>query len=288
MNIRLQTRHFRFANLLFGLFLVCQYGCASNLSQIREFAGISVESTKYTKLIATYVNGPLRQKFYQPQFRHDTLDLQVRAREAQEDRLLFRHLLLRKYFNLLDNLAVDEIGDYKQLDELKKLNFALQNPPGVNPEGTEALSKIVGILYKATFDRWRQRQLPFLIEQSNPPLQVILGVMKEVVQDGFGGDLLTEEAAMQIYYTTLIMESTDPAGRAALMEWQEVRLLKLENQRKAIQQFGVVLDKIAKGHQILFDNRNNLSNEMVLEQIRKHSNDLQKTLKALLLLELFD
>jgi len=254
-------------------------GCATNLKAIQDFANLSAESAEYTALVDEYVEFPNRQKRYQPPSRHARLEAMAQDRATQQSALLLRQRIVETYMNSLGRLAADEIVD--NTEELGTLSAALQNQAGTNPQETEAYEQMAGILTRVAIDRWRQRQLQYLIEQANPPIQRILGSLQHIVSDGFGGDLQTEEAALQNYYTTLIMESNDPAGKAALAEWKELRTSQVQERAQAVQTYRTVLDKISEGHQQLFDGRHQLDSKQVLEQVKHAVKDLQSLLDAI-------
>ncbi len=129
--------------------------------------------------------------------------------------------------------------------------------------------------------RWRQGQLQNLIEQANAPIQQVLESLHRIVSDGFGGDLQTEEAAIQNYYMTLTMESQDPAGKAALAEWKEFRISQVQERSETVQIYGNLLDHISDGHQRLFDQRQNLTKKEVLQQVGDSVKDLRSLLKTI-------
>ncbi len=201
-------------------------GCANNLKAIQDFASLSAESAEYTTLVEDYLEFPNRQKRYQPPSHHASLETMAQERATQKTALLLRQTIVEKYMDSLGRLAADEMVD--NTEELAQLSATLQNQAGTNPQETEVYEKIAGILTKVASNRWRQRQLRDLIEQSNPPIQHILGFLQQIVSDGFGGDLHTEEAAIQNYYSTLVIESHDPAGKAALAEWKEFRISQVQ------------------------------------------------------------
>ena len=267
--------------ILFSAILLLAFtqGCATNLKAVQDFANLSAESAEYTALVDEYVEFPNRQKRYQPPSRHASLEAMAQERATQKSALLLRQHIIETYMNSLGRLAADDIVD--NTEELGTLSAALQNQAGTNPQETEAYEKMAGILTKVAIDRWRQRQLQDLIEQANPPLQQILGALQHIVSDGFGGDLQTEEAAIQNYYTTLIMESNDPAGKAALSEWKELRTSQAQERAQAVQTYRTLLDKIAEGHQQLFDGRHQLDSKQVLEQVKHAVKDLQSLLDAI-------
>jgi hypothetical protein len=286
MTGRMMTRHAS-PSLLHALrtllstmvLLAFTQGCATNLTAIQDFANLSAESAEYTGLVDEYLEFPDRQKRYQPPSRHASLNAMAQDRATQKPELLLRQSILETYMKSLGRLAADEIVD--NTEELGTLSAALQNQAGTNPQETEAYEKMAGILTKAAIDRWRQRQLQDLIEQANPPIQQILESLQRIVSEGFGGDLQTEEAAIQNYYSTLIMESNDPAGKAALAEWKELRASQVQERSQAVQTYRTVLDKISDGHQQLFDERHHLDSKQVLQQVERSVKDLRSLLDAI-------
>lgn len=263
--------------LLLGL----TQGCV-NLKAIQDFANISAESAEYTSLVENYLDSPNRKKRYQPADQHAQLDTRTQERMAQKSELLIRHEVIEEYMEAMGKLAADEIVDQKE--ELSKLTTALQTQAGRNPKETEAFGKVAEILTKLASDGWRQRQLQSLITQSNAPIQQILKSFQQIVTEGFGGDLQNEEVVIENYYRTLIAQSNDPAGKAALAEWQEVRMATLADHSQTIQDYATLLGKISEGHQKLYDGRKDLAKKQLLKQIKqsvKELKDLLKTIKKI-------
>ncbi|MEX2492230.1 MAG: hypothetical protein WD425_10765 [Nitrospirales bacterium] len=260
--------------LLFGL----TQGCV-DLKAIQDFANISAESAEYTALVDNYVDFPTRQKRYQPEDRHAPLEAMEQERLTRKTALLLRHHVIEEYMEALGRLAADEIVDQSQ--ELSQLTTKLQNQAGTSQAETEAFGKIAGVLTNAIGDKWRKRQIQELIERSNGPLQTIVKSLKQIVVDGFGGDDQNEQFAIQSYYRTKIAQSNDPAGIAALMEWQERREENLAAHTQAIQSYSAILEKISEGHQKLYDERNDLAKAQLIQQIKKSAKDLKDMLDAI-------
>jgi hypothetical protein len=183
------------------------------------------------------------------------------------------------YMEALGRLAADEIVD--QSEELSQLTTKLQNQAGTSQAETEAFGKIAGVLTNAIGDKWRKRQIQELIERSNGPLQTILKSLKQIVVDGFGGDDQNEQFAIQSYYRTKIAQSNDPAGIAALMEWQERREENLAAHTQVIQSYSAILEKISEGHQKLYDERNDLGKAQLIQQIKKSAKELKDMLDTI-------
>lgn len=260
--------------LLLGL----TQGCV-DLKAIQDFANISAESAEYTTLVDNYVDFPNRQKRYQPEDRHAQLEAMEQERLTRKTELLLRHDVIEEYMEALGRLAADEIVD--QSEELSQLTTNLQSQAGTSPAETEAFGKIAGVLTNAIGDKWRKRQIQELIERSNGPLQTILKSLKQIVVEGFGGDDQNEQFAIQSYYRTKIAQSNDPAGIAALMEWQESREKNLAAHTQAIQAYAVLLGKISEGHQKLYDGRNDLAKAQLIQQIKQSVKELKDILDTI-------
>lgn len=253
-------------------------GCTTNLKPIQDFANLSAESAQYTTLVDEYLDFPQRQKRYQPPSRHAKLDAMAQDRATQKTALLLRQSLIETYMKSLGRLAADEVVD--NTEELAQLSTALESQTPTTPKEAEAFKKIAGIVTTVAVKRWRQDQLQNLIEQANAPIQQLLESLHRIVSDGFGGDLQTEEAAIQNYYMTLTMESQDPAGKAALAEWKDLRMSQVHKRSEAVRIYGTVLDRISEGHQRLFDHRQNLTKKEVLHQVGNSVKDLRSLLKT--------
>ncbi len=271
----------RSITIIFNVIVLLAFtqGCTTNLKPIQDFASLSAESAQYTTLVDEYLDFPKRQKRYQSPSRHANLDAMAQDRATQQSALLLRQSILEAYMESLGRLAADEIVD--NTEELAKLSAALESQAATNPKETEAYKKIAGVITTVAVKRWRQDQLKDLIEQSNPPIQQILESLQRIVSDGFGGDHQTEEAAIQNYYTTLTMESQDPAGKAALAEWKEFRMSQVLERAEAVKTYSQVLANISEGHQRLFDHRKDLSKKEVLQQVGDSVKDLRSLLETI-------
>ena len=260
------------------LFLGLTQGCV-DLKAVQDFANISAESAAYTTLVDNYVDFPNRQKRYQSEDRHAQLEAMAQERLVQKTELLLRHNVIEEYMEALGRLAADEIVD--QSEELSQLTTKLQNQAGTSPAETEAFGKIAGVLTNAIGDKWRKRQIQELIERSNDPFQIIVNSLKQIVVEGFGGDDQNERFAIQSYYRTKIAQSSDPAGIAALMEWQEHRENHVAGHTDTIQAYAAILEKISAGHQQLYDGRNDLSKDQLIQSIKKSAKELKDILSSI-------
>jgi len=193
-----------------------------------------------------------------------------------ETTLLLRHSLIEEYMDALGQLAADEVVTYdKEVDSLGK---AAKEAKFVDEKEQTAFQTVAKILLKAATDAWRQGKVKTFVRESNTDIKVVIGGLKQIVDQGFLGDVQDEKEAIRKYYQRIISESTDKAGIAALTEWRETRIESLAKREKAIEAYSLSLEKIAEGHQKLYDGVlvDSIRSKELLGQLSRYAKDLRK------------
>jgi hypothetical protein len=253
-------------------------GCA-NLAAIRQFAATSSDAAQYSRLVSAYVDGPARLKRYEPASAATDLDRRTAERRDQQERLLLRHKLVEEYMDALGALAADDLTTYDK--DIDALGAAVRNAKFADQNEAKAFASVSKLLVTAATDRWRQRKLVSLIEEANAPFQTVMGALVTIVETGFVTDVSIERVALGKHYGTLQRESKDPAGLAALAEWQQLREAQLDDHDAAIRNYVVVLKTIAAGHQKLYDSRHELSRVEVQREIGRYTKRLKEAFNAI-------
>ena len=266
--------------VLLILFLLATFFCGcANLSAIREFADISSKTAEYTKLVDDYVESPSRQKKYQPPNQHSELDKITKKRSEQKAGLFLRYSLIEEYMDALGQLAADEVVTYDK--EVDSLSAAAKGGKFVDDKESKAFSAVGKLLVTAVTNSWRQKKLKQLIKESNEPLQIVIDSLKQIVNQGFAGDLEIEKTAITKYYRAIIADSHDKAGIAALEEWKGKKLSTIISRDNAIKTYSKALNKISKGHQKLYDNKDKVASKELMGQMSRYAKDLRKAYDAL-------
>jgi hypothetical protein len=147
-----------------------------------------------------------------------------------------------------------------------------------------AVGNLVATLLNASAKAWQGREVALLIEQANSPLQTILkSELRSVVADDFLNDLNIESSFLDTHFKELLRIGKGSAtANAALREWFVQR--KDENTRRitAVHAYLDIIDKIAVGHQKLYDGRNDLSEKMLAKDLFKLAKEMRKNIKELL------
>ena len=265
---------------LLGLVLaaVMLAGCA-NLAAIREFAATSTEAAQYRTIVADYIDAPVRIKTrYAPADQAGRWDDIARARKAEEARLLALQQVVAQYMDSLGQLAADDLVVYDK--ELDGLNKSLVRAGALKSGESDAVAAITKLVLKAGAEAWRRRQLRELIESANAPFQVVVGALHTTVTQGFMGELENERAALRNHYETLVRSSNDPAGIAALREWQTLRRADVDERENVAHVYAGLLQKIAAGHEALYEHRGDLSSRQLLADMHKYSKDIKAAFNA--------
>lgn len=263
--------------VLVALLMVFVAGCA-NLGAIRNFADQSSDIAGYTKLVNYYVNAPKEIAQYQPAMGRQGSSSEL-TRKGQKEALLARHKIIQTYMDALGQLAADEAVVYDK--EVTALGNALQNNQFMDKTEATAFIALGNLIAKAATDAWRQRRLRDIIKQGNAPVQAMVISMQKIVEKGYAGALEAESIAIGKYYAKIDAQSSDAAGKQALMEWKAAHLSVIETRWEEAAIYAKALGKIAAGHQELYNNLNRLDAKEVLDQMTVYARYLRDAKNAL-------
>jgi len=249
-----------------------------NLSGVQDFAATSARSAEYTQLVDAYVTSPAHVTRYAPADRRTELEEEARLREAQRGRLLALHLTVEEYMRALARLASNEVVDYDaQYDALGK---AAQEANFVDQAQADAVGKVGVVLGRAVADGYRQKKLREVIEDTNEPLQVILGRLR-AIGASVGGETENLEVKARHYYQTAMRESGEAGTNALLAGWQYRDEQEIVRLRSSAESYGEALRAISEGHQALYDNRNHLHAAEIRRQMTRYAQDMRRAIDAL-------
>jgi len=271
-----------FRSSLSLLLFIALSGCA-NLQAVREFALVSSASAEYTELVSDYAASPLRQKEFQPERTHASLDQMAVVREAQKTDLLAIHTLIAEYMDSLGHLAADEIVVFDR--EYDLFASELRNSEILGAKEVDAYARIAKILTSAAADGWRKRKLAKIIGETNDDFQIVAGALSLIVDKDFRASLENEKIAVAKHYGGIIAEAkANPpqgAGIAAVIEIMKERLASVDSGIEAIDTYTAILQKIAAGHQQLYDGRKCLAKKALFKDLKRQSKELRKAYKEL-------
>jgi hypothetical protein len=233
-------------------------GCAS-FKEVRTFASLSANAASHETLARDYISALDRRKQYQPQKFHGDLETMKARREAQRASLDLLQQTVTDYMRGLDGLAS---GDIRTFDRsLDNLSFNLSKATLLDRNEKDAIGALSTLLARTVTALYRQHEMKQLIHDGNQPLQDVIAATRKIVKRGIVADLQTESALAGRYYDNFMLAPGNPAEPVAMALAKEARveaLDRVENRIRGAQRYDVVLEKIADGHQYLYDHRDRI------------------------------
>lgn len=252
----------------------------TDLSAVREWSSTSMQAAQFNGIVATYADTPMRLALYDADGAA-TYEEEAAVRAEQAKALEAQLALIADYMSALAALSADGATDYSK--DVGALTKSLKDTGQVSSNTLGAVGKLATTLLNAATKVWQKNKVGELIEQANAPLQEILREeLRLIVDQDFRRDLSRESLLLDTYFEPLLRfgGGSEPAN-AALQEWFLLR--QSENARRvaALDSYLVVLDKIAEGHQKLFDERNKLDAVTLVKDLYKLAKEIRENIKTI-------
>ncbi len=238
----------------------------TDLTAVRAWSETSVEATRFNEVVVAYADTPKRLARYDSQdaATQRIWTRQGETRQAQAEALEAMLSLVSDYMSTLSTLSADSTVDFsKEVDVFSGPVKRLADMAGasVSPETLGAVDSLVKTLGDAALNRWQARKVGEVVEQANASLQTLLrGELRTVVDTDFRRDLNIERQFLDTHFESLIRDrQTSPAAAAALDEWFLVRQAENSRRTAALDAYLEILNKIADGHQRLYEERDALA-----------------------------
>lgn len=257
-------------------------GCAS-FKEIRTFASLSANAASYETLTRDYIGALDRRKQYQPEKFHGDLETMKIRREAQRTSLDLLQQTVADYMQGLGSLAA---GDIRTFDRsLGNLSSSLNNATLLDRNEKEAIGALSTLLARTVTTLYRQHEMKQLIHDGNQPLQDVIAAARKIVKRGIVADLQTESALAGRYYDNFMLAPDNPVEPVAMALAKEARVEALErvdNRIRGAQRYDAVLEKIAGGHQYLYDYRDRVGQDDFGRQFKPAVDELRTAYRSLL------
>ena len=265
-----------------ALFAAVLQGCA-NFKEVSTFASLSAKGAGYDAVIRDYIGAVDRRKQYQPQkFQAELAALKV-SREAQSAALDLLQRTITGYMQGLDSLASGNIRSYDE--SLEDFGENLNKVSLLSDKEKDAVGALSTLLARSVTAVYRQHELRKLIQDGNQPLQDVVTATRKIVKNGIIPDLQAESALIERYYDNFMLAPGNPAEPVAMALARESKAGELGRVRARIQtaqHYDVVLERIAAGHQYLYEHREMISNDKLGRQFKPYVEALRTAFKDLL------
>lgn len=181
------------------------------------------------------------------------------------------------YFEGLGELSQNELTSYRSDAVVNALTAEEFGPLKIEEETVAAFAGISNTLLRATTDFYRRKKLAKYIEEANEPMQILLAKFEQIISTNLKGELKFKRERLYAYYMDMKMNRTLTSdyekGKATTDYYQTLEAI----QRKEVvfDLFGQSLAEIAKGHQVLYDNRNKLSVKDLQVLLKSYSSNVK-------------
>ena len=271
-----------FALSIFGAILLLLSGCA-DLKGIRQFSEISADSAGYTALSIDYVKTLERKKRFQEPSHYPELDEVIKRRKEQQPALLGLHKGVQEYMTAIGALAADELVSYN--NALDSFSNNIKSAKIIDDKGVDAFSALTKLIAKAATDAYRQDKLNQIIGESNADFQILITSMSKIVGEDYVASLKNEaDAVDQFYQEIIVIAENAPPQQASielLKESQQVKKDAIEAKKQSCLAYAKLLKNIGKGHELLFQNREQLTAQQFLNTLQGYSNEIKALNKAI-------
>ena len=245
-------------------------GSCSSPSAVRRFASASTAAGEKFSGIADDLTGSCERReeyrlLVQWQSDLDSLDERTAGACAKysraSPRLVAAHRVLIRYLEALSRLSAGDLVVYdKPLDQLAG---TLSRTDVFDEDGVRAVKGISEVLMEAASGGWRRKQLGVFIDKANPDIQALAAALRGIVGRDYEQLLDDEAEAARKFYLGKIKNHRDKEPLTAVLVFEKWREEKdvIESRKDAARAYVKVLEKIAAGHQDLYDHRDELSSK---------------------------
>lgn len=166
---------------------------------------------------------------------------------------------IQQYLDGLGKLADNKLTNYNFEQLSKNLSAGQFGGVSVSQSQATAYQKITSTLTKAFADQFRRKKLSTYIATANQPLHVLIDALQLNLTSNLLGRLFTQKQRLKTYMFDLLQTpSISAVEKKQIIEQYNELTTKMNLKQQQIIAFGQQLDIIAKGHEALYNNKNQL------------------------------
>jgi hypothetical protein len=272
--------------LFFVLAVLALAGCTAPTT-VKKYAGISKKAGEtFSAVHEDLYRSCVRRQYYEglsvtfPDL--DSLETEAVASCADFKRagrgLKAANKTLVDYLKTLSKLADKNIVVYD--DEFDDFADALEDTYPFDDRRIEAVGSVTSFVAEAAAGAWRRRNLGKAIERTNDDIQVIAAMFEQVLSTDYKRLLEGErEAARKYYLGKVKLEGRgDPLSAVVVYDLWRKEDAAIDEKQDGAGACAGIYRRIAKGHQKLFDNREDLDSK----EMRKFAVEYTETIEELI------
>ena len=205
-------------------------------------------------------------------------------RKAVADSVTSATKVLSAYCAALAAMADDKVVSYDPvIDTLATAIGTVRGVGSGNPQ-VKALAGLAKVLFSATTDGFRRKQLAGVITSQNESILTVVAALQRTV-DAYESALDLERQGMELYYGSPLRNSASAGGPDAaavlLRETWDSRVRDWQAKRAAVDGYRKALTVISKGHQALYASRSSLDAKALATVLGQYAKSLDASITAL-------
>lgn len=266
---------------LFLFFLLLLSSCVS-LKGVSDFAGSSTASiAQYNDLGYSFLNH-CTDRCRDEAIR--TLNIQMELScpcdsysKADSITGVFYNTI-HDYLKGLGELSGKDLTTYRTDPLIEALSAEQFGPISISESEAGAYAALSNVLSKVALTGFRKKKIAQYLEEANAPLQTLLGKFQMLISKDLKGELRFKKARLYSQYKDMMMGRTldsDFENQSAVRTYY-LSLKEIEKKEKLLDVYAKSLNEIAKGHQKLYDERNQLSLKELTQSLLGYSEEIQK------------
>lgn len=212
---------------------------------------------------------------------HNT-DCDCTMNEKADSITLLIYNTTREYFDGLSDLGNNELTAYRTDDFSQALTTGNFEPIKLNENDVKAYSDISTLLLRTFTDSFRRKKIKKYIIQAHEPLLTLLHFLELNLAGNLRGKLEVQKSGLKNFYFDFIKDKRlSDYERTKFAEDYFRRISEITAQQQSLETYALILQEIAKGHEILYDNVEQLSDKEVRIRLAGLGTQMKNTIFSL-------
>jgi len=266
-------RTITFTIALIGILTSC-----GSFSEINTLAIKSSESLKKFKTLEYNFTINCSETCYQRALEDNRFALAPPTCECTEEKKTDKNVkrlftVLDTYFKGLQRLSNDKLVNIS----FSSISEPLTEGDFIKEEDIKPYLNLSQSIANMITNKYRAKQLSLAIEKANPDVLLLLEKIQQIIEQNLVPTLTNKRGELQQVYLEIFSDSANSNyDRFMIKDRYFNELNAISEKESELLKYSKSLNKIAVGHQLLYDNRNNLDKETAKNAIVKLYSELSE------------
>lgn len=257
------------------LLMSCQ-----SYKELHAVAASSVDKLALFKEIGYNFNINCQEKCYLRALEQHNFTLEVPSCDCKEELKVDRNFnqfikVLSNYFKALEQLSENKLVSF----ELKPVAAPLIESDYISKAAIRPYQDLLEHLGMMIQNKYRSKQLNVAIEKAHPYVSSILESLQELISQNLIPTLKNKKGDIQQVYLQIYKDSLNSNyDRFQIKDNYFNNLALIDTKEKELKKYIKVLEKIEKGHELLYKNRDKLDLQVTKNELLDLYSELENIL----------